>query len=230
MVYLVLAVFIVLIALLLLRLRVRFEISQHRKLLFVGLGRSGPEFDLVNHITHVKVLGMTVKSISNREKSPAEKARQERVEQVTKAHQAEQQKLRRADKARPAPAKPIKEVMKLLRQNSSDVWGYVKSLWHAMIIEELQGQVHGGFSAPDLTGQAYGYYHALMGAMPALAGRFHFTPNWLGPSFAGNMRVAVALPLYVLVYRTIVLMIHLPLRRIWQLFKAKQKGAQDGSE
>lgn len=230
MVYFILALLIVLTAILLLRLRVSFEISQHRRLLFVGLGRSGPEFDFANHVTHVKVLGKTVKSIRREKQPPSERVRQERVRAISKAHEVEREKLQRADTAEPEHPKRTREALDVLRYNSRAVWEYLKSLWHAVIIEELDGHIQGGFDAPHLTGQAYGYYHALIGAMPALAGRFQFTPIWIGPSFAGNMRVVVALPLYVLVYRTIVLMVHLPLRRIWQLFKAKRKGVQDGAE
>lgn len=233
MVYLVLAVLIVLTAILLLRLRVRFEISQHRRLLFVGLGRSGPEFDFANHVTHVKVLGMTVKSIPRVEKPAEDKARhkqQERKDDLIRAHKVEEAKLERADTGQPAPPTRTRELLDLLRHNSRALLQYVTSMWHAVIIEELEGQVRGGFSAPHLTGQAYGYYHALMGAVPALAGRFQFIPDWMGASFTGNMRVTVALPLYVLVYRTIVLMIHLPVRRILQFVKAKKKGVHDGAE
>lgn len=233
MVYVVLAFLIVLTAILLLRLRVRFELSHDRRLLFVGLGHSGPEFDFANRVTRVKLLGFTVKSIPRLQKSVYEEEREERgehLEKITVKHEEELEKLRLADRGKAAPPSRQQEGLALVRENRRALWDYLKGLWHAIAIEELEGQVRGGFDRPDITGQAYGYYHALMGAVPAFAGRFQYVPDWLGGPFTGSMRVTVAVPLYVVVYRTIVLLIQLPVRRILQFVRGKKKGVQNGAE
>ncbi|MCP4684479.1 MAG: hypothetical protein GY867_03425 [bacterium] len=101
-------------------------------------------------------------------------------------------------------------------------------LLRASIIEQAEGEIEGGFDSPDLTGQAYGFYSAAMGAAPALAGRFRYVPDWTGASFSGAARLTVALPMYRLAARTTVLIWRLPIRKIVKLAIGEKGGVQDG--
>jgi len=60
-----------------------------------------------------------------------------------------------------------------------------------------------------------------------VVGRVQFIPDWIGPSFSGTARVSVAIPVYKLLLRTIVLTYRLPLRDLLKLAIRKKKGVSD---
>jgi hypothetical protein len=104
---------------------------------------------------------------------------------------------------------------------------YLKIIVKSLAVEELQGEIEGGFDSPDLTGRAFGYYRAVLGAVPALAGHFRYYPVWTGAVFSGSLRLAVVLPLYKMLYRTLLLVFRLPLRKIIKVAIGTKKGEQD---
>ena len=82
-----------------------------------------------------------------------------------------------------------------------------------------------GFESPYLTGELYGYYHALIGAVPALAPRLRFYPDWTGQSFAGSARLSLAIPMYALLYRTGLMICRIPIVKTIRLVREHKKGA-----
>jgi len=202
---------LLLAAICLLRLRLRFELGSDRRLLFVGLGRSGPEYDFVRRVQSFKLFGRCIKS------TPMKK--------VDKAAEPkpEAQPRKKAKRVR-----PFGDILRAVPEVSRALWRYTIGLLKSVMIEELEADVQAGFYEPDLTGQLFGYYQAALAAAPSVVGRVHYTPDWTGASFAGQARVAVALPLYRLLYRTLILICQLPLRRLIKLAIGKKRGGQDG--
>ena len=217
--YILLAIVLIIGAILMLRIRVRARLDSEHRLLFVGLGRSGPEMDFVRQEGVFKLFGMTIKhfKMGEEEEQPEEKP----VEQPEKAKKARKKpgRIRRLGSGREA----IDFALVVIKATWKYLVGTVKSL----IVEQLEGEIEGGFDSPHLTGEAYGYYHALMGAVPALAGRFNYIPDWNGPSLTGSLRVSVALPLYRFAYQTLRYWLRLPLRKIIKLAIGEKKGEQD---
>ena len=119
-------------------------------------------------------------------------------------------------------------MLSVLTDSARPLWSFSAGILRNIAIEEAQGEIRAGFDSPDLTGIAFGYYSAAAAAVPAMAGRLRFTPDWQGPSFAGKARLTVALPLYRLAARTIVLLFRLPLREMIKVAIGKKKGGQDG--
>ncbi len=207
---------LLLAAILLLRLRVRFELGGDRRSLFVGLGRTGREYDYLRRVRSVRVLGFRVSS------SPLDEKKARKPEQPEKKSPSEQ------PPRKPGRKRPLRDILRILPECSKGLYGYAVGVLRSLIIEHLEAEIKGGFAAPDLTGQAFGYYQAALAAAPAVVGRVRFTPDWTGPSLSGSARVSVALPLYLLLYRSLVLVAGLPLRQIVKLAIGKKRGDQDG--
>lgn len=219
MLYLLLILLVLFIALLLLNIRVRFQFSDGRKLLFVGLGRSGPEFDLADKAGSIKMFGIKVKSFEidrekkKKRKETKEKKRKEKIAKPPKPSKRSRMSLGDFYRVGPKCLGPL--------------WAYIVGLLKAVVVEELEGQVEGGFDSPHLTGAFFGYYQAALAAVPGVVGRVQFIPDWIGPSFSGAARVSVAIPVYKLLLRTIVLTYRLPLRDLFKLAIGKKKGVSD---
>ncbi len=218
--YILLAVVLIIGAILMLRIRVRARLDSEHRLLFVGLGRSGPEMDFVKHEGVFKLFGITIKhfTLGEEEEQPAEEKPEEK---------AEEDKKKRKKPARIRRLGSRREVIDFALVVLKATWKYFVGTIKSLIVEQLEGEIEGGFESPHLTGEAYGYYHALVGAVPALAGRFTYIPDWTGPSLTGSLRVSVALPLYRFVYQTIRYWLRLPLRKIIKLAIGEKKGEQD---
>ncbi len=219
MLYLLLILLALFIAFLLLNIRVRFQLSDGRKLLFVGVGRSGPEFDFTCKAGSIMLFGVKVKSFEIRKEK--KKKRKEAEEKARKAKVAK-------------PPKPSKRIRVSLRdiyrvgpKCIGPLWAYTVSLLKAVAVEEVEGQVEAGFDSPHLTGAVFGYYQAALAAVPGVVGRVQFIPDWIGPSFSGAARVSVAIPVYKLLLRTIILTYRLPLRDLIKLAIGKKKGVSD---
>lgn len=201
-------------ALLLVRLRIRVEISPERSILFVGLGRTGPEIDFVNQEIQIKLSGLRIKRFPFRdhaarvrtagtEESPAE------IEGVP---------------TKPGRSRSVRAVLDILPQCLGALWRYFIGLLKAAIIEQAEGEIEAGFEAPHITGQVYGCYQAALAVAPTLVGRFQYTPVWTGRSFSGRFRLAVAWPVYRLVWQTVLLTWRLPLRKFVKLALGEKKG------
>lgn len=204
-------------AVFLLNIRIRLEFSKDSKLLFVGLGRTGPEIDLLRNEGIVKLWGRKVKRFEvgkeKREIPPKAKKKKE--------------KLKRAVPKKTRKRSP-RDIVKVGRKSIKPLWAYIINLLKAVGIEELEGCVEAGFEEPHLTGMMFGYYQAALAAVPNVVGRVQFTPVWTGASFSGSAKVAVALPLYKFAGRTAQLLWRLPLREIIKLaIGKKEKGESD---
>ncbi|MCK4607322.1 MAG: hypothetical protein KAU35_08515 [candidate division Zixibacteria bacterium] len=204
------------VAVWLLRLRVQLEISNDRRSLFVGLGRTGREYDYLRRVRSVRVLGFRVSS------SPIDEKK------AGKPERPEKKSTTKPPPGKPGRKRPLRDILRILPECSKALWGYTEGILRSLIIEHLEAEIKGGFDTPDLTGQAFGYYQAALAAAPAVVGRVRFTPDWTGPSLSGSARVSVALPLYLLLYRSLVLAVNLPLRQIVKLAIGKKRGDQDG--
>jgi hypothetical protein len=214
-----LAVLLILAVLLLtVRLRLKLSLAPDRKLLFVGLGRSGPEFHLGQKRGELKLFGRRITTFETGKKEKPEEEPDQEVEKEKTARKKTRRK------------RSIRDILAIVPQSSKALWRYFIDLVKATIIEQAEGEIAGGFDSPDLTGQAFGFYQAAIGAVPALAGRFRFVPDWTGASFSGAARLTVALPIYRLVGRTLLLIWRLPVRKIVKLAIGEKGGDQDGEQ
>ncbi len=220
MLYLLILILVAGTVVLLLRMRVRCTIDGDDRRLFVGLGRSGGEFDFVKGRGVFKLFGLRVKDFDLARKAPAEVREKPEPEEKPEAEK----------KPRTERVRSRKRVLEVAKKSLRPSWDYLVGLLRSLILEEMHGTIRGGFDSPDLTGQAYGYYQAAIGAVPALAGRVSYVPDFTGQSFSGDFRMSVALPVYRLVYRTTRYLFALPLRKLIKLAigtKERDKGEQD---
>ena len=63
MLYVIIILAVVVAALMVLRLRIRFELTEGKRSLFIGLGRSGALIDFVRKQKRLTLFGVTVKSL-----------------------------------------------------------------------------------------------------------------------------------------------------------------------
>ncbi len=214
--YVLIAAILIMTALLVLRLRLRAEIGTRQRWLFVGIGRTGLHADFVTSLLRVRWAGLTVYcrplavSVRSEDRQPA-------------------------PAERPGPKKPAKrrrhvpisELLDLLRRSRSAIWTYAVGLLRAVIVEQLEAEIEGGFDQPHLTGQAFGYYQAALAAVPAVVGRVNYIPDYTGASLNGALKASIALPVYKWLYRSIVLLWQLPIKDIVRMTIGSNKGEQD---
>ncbi len=212
MLYVLSAIVLIVVAVMLLRFRIRLDLSKEHRLLFVGLGRSGHEHDFASGTGTVRLFGLNIKSIKPEREKPKDKPKPAKKPKVKK------KSTRR---------RSIADMLRVVPSVGRAVTGYFYSLLKSFTVEKLEGEIEAGFETPDLTGQAYGFYQAAVGAVPGIAGRLRYIPDWEGPSFSGAAKVSVAIPLYRVFVRTIVLIFKLPLRDLIKLAIGTKKGDQD---
>jgi len=211
MIYVLVIIVLLLVALTLLRLRVRLTLSGPERSLFVGLGHSGREQDLVKRTGRLKLFGVNVVTLRPPEKKKVKPKKKKEAK----------------PKKKPARKRPLGDFVRLIPDLFRAASGYFFSLIKSVEIEELEGEIEAGFDTPDITGQVYGYYQAALATVPSIGKRFRFTPDFSGPSFDGAARVALAIPLYRIILRTAALLFRLPLRKIIKLAIGRKKGDQD---
>ena len=219
MLYFLIGIIALLTALMLLRLRIRIDISGERKLLFVGVGRTGPEFDFSAKRGVLRFAGFNLRKFEL-QKNGKRKQREAEPEAAEAGKAAKKKKKKRR--------RPVGETVTLLRESAGAIWKYILGLLAATIVERADGEIEAGFGSPHLTGQAFGYYQAALAAAPRLFGRIQYIPDWNGPAFSGAVHASVAWPLYRLVWETMVLVARLPLRKIVKLAIGTKEGVQDG--
>lgn len=216
---------LILIGVTLLRLRVRFEFGRKDRSLFLGLGRSGIEIDYLRQSQTIRVAGLPVKSQPlTRTKSETE------GEPPRKPEKAKPNATDQKEASTGFDLNQLRQIRRLAPKVLREVGRYSGKLLNRVIVEKLEADIRAGFDSPDLTGQTYGAYHAVIGAVPVLAGHIRFTPDWQGPSFEGKARGSLALPLYQVVLHTPRLLWRLPLRDIIKMAIGKKKGDQDGQQ
>jgi len=229
--YIILAVVLLVGLFLLLRLRLRVVLDEQQKIVFVGLGRSGPEIDFDAKVARLKIAGITLQRIAFADLG--DKTEPEETEDAKTRTQMEPEEQAAEEPTKPESPSILTRLRRLERGVLNDIWALLKIVPRATAsfligiirdsrLEELHGRIEAGLGSPDTTGRVYGYYCAVAGALPGSVGRFEFIPDWDGASFDGSMRMSIGLPLYRLLYRAIRLIWHLPIRKIWKLGRAKK--------
>ena len=217
MLYVLVIIAVIIGVVLSLRLRFRVRLSSERQLIFAGLGRSGPEYDFATKTATIRIFGLKIKTIHPKFGAEAKKKPEPKPETEKKKK-----------KKKPSRKRTIGDMLRVVPDIGRAAFKYAVSLLRSVIIEELEGEISGGFDSPDKTGMAYGYYEAAIAAVPGVVNRFTFRPDWNGPAFDGSLRASFALPLYRLVWRTAILVFGLPLRDLIKLAIGKKKGDLDG--
>lgn len=215
MMYAVLILVVLVVGVLILRIRVRLELSDDTRVLFVGLGRSGPEFDFAAQRGILKLFGIRIKAFSLEKKAKVEPSEIPDVEEIQKV----------AKKKRPKP--DWRQVLEIVPKVATASFRYLARLVRGVIIEQAEGTIRAGFEEPDVTGQVYGYYQCLAGAIPGLAGHLTYVPVWDEPTFSGRARFTAALPLYRLAWATVRLLVDLPIRKLYRVFIGSKRGADN---
>lgn len=211
--YLIIGILIVLILPLLLRLRLKTALDRDEKILFAGLGRSGIRFNFHKKEKTFLLLGKVVRTEPLfREKKP------QKTKAPAKKKTAEKTKKKRS----------FSEIISLVPEVTKANWRYTTSLFKSARIEELNGSVRAGFESPDSTGYMYGFYTSVCGAVPGIAKRFQLIPVWDSACFEPSLRASIALPLYRFVWRTLILLIDLPLRKIVKVAIGTKERSHDG--
>ncbi len=198
--YILLIFILLLTVILLLHLRIRVVWGDGNKLLFVGLGKTGPEFNFNSKKARLCLFNVKIKEFSL-EKKPKEKKKPEK----------------KKVKDKPKKQRSYKDMLRMFPKVSKELFSYIKNILASLIVEELEADIEAGFESPDLTGQAYGYYQAALAAVPGVMNHINYSPNWTRPTLSVKTRASVSLPLYKLVWRTIVLLWRLPLRELYKL-------------
>lgn len=224
------------IALLLLRIRVRYVNQPGEHTLFAGLGRSGMLNDYTNQEQRFMLFGWTISRGSLEEDDEAReikllKKAQKKARKAEKAKakaekaraKAEKAKTEAPEKEKPERKRRLSDVIEVIVKSQRAVRQFIMGMLRSLVVEELEGEVHAGLPEPDQTGMAYGYYQAALGAMPGVVGRVNFIPDWTGMSFNASGRAAVALPVYRLVGRTLKLAWSLPKMKIIRVAIGKKQ-------
>ncbi len=214
MIYMITVLIIIIILTLLLKLRLKLQLEDATKIAFFGLGRSGISYDFNLHQMTLFLFGKKIKELSTQTKT-------EKKTEVKKTSQE-------PNKEKPKRVRPLKDILALIPKSSKALYTYSISILKSIVVEELEGQVTAGFDSPDITGQFFGYYQAAYYAVPSVVGRVQYQPNWTEASFDANLRASVAIPLYKIMYRSIILFFSLPLRDIIKITIGRKERSHDG--
>lgn len=203
-----LIVLLSLVLITLLHIRVRLSIESNLKTLFVGLGRTGVLTNFTDQTRSIIVSGKSLKT------SPIE------------------EELLKPKKEKPAKkskrTRPFSDIVAIIPDTFRAFGKYIYSVVKSIIIEEFGAEVKVGLPDPYLTGIAFGYYQAAVGAVPFLGRHFKFTPDWNEVSITGGLKTTVSIPLYKIIYRTTVLVFGLPLRKLVKLAIGRKDRKQNG--
>lgn len=206
------ALIIIFILTLLLKIRLRLQLEDSTKTAFFGLGRSGVAYNFISKRFSIQLLGKKLKEIS--------------PDKTTEKKRKDTKTVKKSDKSK--RIRPLKDILALIPKSSKALYSYTISLLKSVIVEELEGQIIGGFDSPDITGQFFGYYQAAYYAVPSVVGRVQYQPNWTEASFDAHLRASVAIPLYKIIYRSIILFFSLPLRDILKITIGRKERSHDG--
>jgi hypothetical protein len=214
--YVILILAAAILLLLTLRIHLKLEISGDRRLLFAGLGRTGPEFDFVGKRGAIRLFGFSISTFDLGKKKAREPAPTVRTEKPAKKGAPKAKRLR-----------PLRSIIAIVPQCSRALWRYFTGLLKAAMVEEAEADIQAGFDSPDLTGYLFGYYQAAMATVPLVGSRVRYTPDWTGASFSGVARLSLAMPLYRLAWLTFWLVLSLPVMKIIKLAIGRKKGVTD---
>ncbi len=197
-----LAVLFLLALLTLLRIRVKLGLYPNVKTLFVGLGNSGIRIDISGKKSSIILAGRTIRTRSIKAKT---------IKQRPEA------KIKTSKRKRFLRSLPFKQVVAVIPNTIKAFWDYFFSILKSAAIEEFDGEINAGFGPPDITGMAFGFYQATLAGIPGIDKRFKYIPDWNGLSFQGQLRLSVSIPLYRVLFRTMVVAWQLPLRDLLKL-------------
>ncbi|KAA3632891.1 MAG: hypothetical protein DWP97_10235 [Calditrichaeota bacterium] len=217
MIYMLSILVILILIPLLLRIRLKVRLIDSEKTLFVGLGRSGVLYDFKKMSGFIQIWNRTFKKI-----------KQKRPDEQNQKKSEAQSRDKQKDKTKAKRVIPYREMFALIPSMMTALWTYAVSMMKSVIIEEMNGKIEAGFDSPDITGKVFGFYQAAYHAVPAVAGRIHYVPVWDETRFNAQMQLSVAIPLYKIIWRTIVLIFSLPLRDIIKLTIGKKERSHDG--
>ncbi|MCH7690571.1 MAG: hypothetical protein IIA17_05950 [candidate division Zixibacteria bacterium] len=196
----------------LIRLRVKLDLYPNVKTLFAGLGRTGIRIDITGKTRAFIFAGRTIKTFST-EKKPDRKTAGEKTKTVKKQ--------------KPGRQRPLKKILAVVPTTLKALSNYTYSILKSAAIEEFDGQINAGFGPPHITGAAFGFYQATLAGIPGMAGRFKYIPDWNGLSFQGQLRISVSIPLYRLLFKTMVMLWQLPLRELIKLAIGTKKATPE---
>ena len=203
LIYIFLIFVLIIAAILMLHIRIRFIWGNDKKLLFVGLGRSGPELDFNSKKGRLHLFNIKIKEFSIAKKIEKEKEKPD--------------KPKRIETDKPKKHRSIKDMLSMFPVLITEIFQYMMNILSSLIVEELEADIEGGFDAPHITGQVFGYYQAALAAVPGVMNHIRYYPDWTGSLLMASAKATVSLPLYKLVWCTIVLLWRLPLRDIYKL-------------
>jgi len=207
--YLFIFIFIFVISILLIHLRIKFKFGTGDKLLFIGLGQSGPELDFETKKARIKLFGVKLITIN-----------------FSKGKPETDKKSEKSKPGKPSRQRSLKEIIRVIPSVSKSLLFYSGSMLRAVIIEEITADLEIGFESPDITGRMFGYYQAVSAALPQAVGIISVTPNWNEACFKGNVKGIVSIPVYRIVFSTIALIFNLPLKDILKLAIGKKERSQ----
>lgn len=207
--------------LLVLRLRLRLEFSSERRLLFLGLGKTGPEFDFRSRQGVVRLFGRELKQFRFGRSISIVETIKTRLETMESAETSPQEA--KPDKR----TRSLRDIVAIVPECLRGLGRYLTGLLQTAIVEQAEAEIEAGFEQPHLTGQLFGYYQAVLGAVPSL-GRVQYVPVWSGRAFSGSANFQVAWPIYRLFWQTTLLLTRLPVIKIVKLAIGSKEGAKDG--
>lgn len=196
----------------LIRLRVKLDLYPNVKTLFAGLGRTGIRIDITGKTRSFLIAGRTIKTFST-EKKPDKKTAKEKIKAVKKQ--------------KPGRQRSLKKILAVVPTILKALTNYTYSILKSAAIEEFDGQINAGFGPPHITGAAFGFYQATLAGIPGITGRFRYIPDWNGLSFQGQLRLNVSIPLYRLLFKTMVMLWQLPLRELIKLAIGTKKAVPE---
>jgi hypothetical protein len=214
MLYVLVILVALLVGLLLLRLRLTLDLTEERKQLFVGLGRTGPEIDFDQKIGRLKFAGMSVKQFSLEQST---KCKKETRKQETPTKEDSESKSKRVS---------ISEILSLLSKSMIPLLRYFVHLFKKTKMEHFDGSFVLGFDDPSQTGRVYGYYQAAAAAAPATIGRIRMQPDFTEERIEGSLSVSFALPVYNLLGATTRLLWQLPIKEIVRMTIHRKTGGK----
>ncbi len=192
-----------------LSVRFRVNLESGKKALFIGLGRSGLEYDFTSRQSSICLIGKHIKTIESKEKKP---------KKTKPSKKSAKAKIKKTIRKR-----ALRDFLKIIPKSSKAFGSYLLSILKSVVVEEMKGEIKAGFESPYLTGQVFGYYQAVIGAVPSMTNRLIYVPVWDEELFEASFKASVAIPFYKIVYRTFILIVKLPLRDIIKLTIGKKE-------
>lgn len=109
----------------------------------------------------------------------------------------------------------------------SEFFGFLGRLFKAPDRYFVRAELSGGLSEPDITGELYGAYQAIMAIMPGSI-KVDYRPDFISGNISGTVKVGFVVRLINVLKEFVVLIFRLPIIRIIKLYR-KIKAKNGGS-